>query len=342
MNKLSEQFTTRMASMADLPAIHRLEQKKSLHYLGTPGMTLERLRNEYQMPGFDPGQSVRLIENQQGELVGLAEVWDETDPPVHPYIWVSIDPDYEEQGLALNLLEWAEMRACQALDRVSPEMQVAMRSHVNHVVASAGEALLRAGFNQIRHSFRMRIEMEGPPPQPVWPNGIHLRPYRPDVDARLVFETDEEVFEDHFGYIRQDPEEGFKKYMHHMAGDDSYDPALWFLAVEGQELVAICICRRYGPEEKDTGYISSLGVRRAWRRQGIAQALLLHAFGEFYNRGTYKVDLGVDAESLTGATELYKKVGMSVIRQFDMYEKVLRPGRDISVNTLTPEAEEVN
>jgi ribosomal protein S18 acetylase RimI-like enzyme len=127
-----------------------------------------------------------------------------------------------------------------------------------------------------------------------------------------------------------------------MAGDDSYDPALWFLAVEGQELVAICICRRYGPEEKDTGYISSLGVRRAWRRQGIAQALLLHAFGEFYNRGTYKVDLGVDAESLTGATELYKKVGMSVIRQFDMYEKVLRPGRDISVNTLAPEAEEAN
>jgi len=46
------------------------------------------------------------------------------------------------------------------------------------------------------------------------------------------------------------------------------------------------------------------------------------------------VDLGVDAESLTGATDLYLKAGMFVLRQFDMYEKVLKPGRNVSVTTL--------
>ena len=125
-------------------------------------------------------------------------------------------------------------------------------------------------------------------------------------------------------------------------GDDSYDPSLWFLAVDSNdEIVAICLCRRYGAEDKDAGHVSSLGVKRAWRRQGIAQALLMTAFGEYYKRGKDKVDLGVDAESLTGATDLYKKVGMYVLRQYDTYEKILRPGIDISVNSLEAEEEQV-
>ena len=122
-----------------------------------------------------------------------------------------------------------------------------------------------------------------------------------------------------------------------MTGDDSYDPSLWFLAVDGEEIVGICLCRRYGAEDPETGFVSSLGVKRPWRRQGIAQALLQQAFGEYYKRGKLKVDLGVDAESLTGATDLYIKVGMFVLRQFDMYEKELRPGKEVSVTTLETE-----
>ena len=182
--------------------------------------------------------------------------------------------------------------------------------------------------------------MEGEPDTPVWPEGISLRPYNPDRDARAVYEADEEVFQDHFGFIKEDPEEGFEKFMHHMTGDDSYDPSLWFLAVdEKDEIVAICLCRRYGAEDRDAGYVSSLGVKRPWRRQGIAQALLLEAFSEYYKRGKTKVDLGVDAKSLTGATDLYRKAGMFVLRQFDLYEKELRPGKDLSVNTLEPSEE---
>ena len=62
--------------------------------------------------------------------------------------------------------------------------------------------------------------------------------------------------------------------------------------------------------------------------------MLQHAFGEYYKRGITKVDLGVDAESLTGATDLYKKAGMFVLRQYDMYEKELRPGKGVSVTGL--------
>ena len=46
--------------------------------------------------------------------------------------------------------------------------------------------------------------------------------------------------------------------------------------------------------------------------------------------GKQRAGLGVDAESLTGALKLYKKAGMQVYRQFNLYEKELRPGRELS------------
>ncbi len=332
--ELSEKYTGRMASMADLPQIHQLEEKKSLHYHGVPGFSLQRLRNEYEIPGFDITKSVHLVEDRNGKLAGLVKVWDEYNPPVHPYVWFSVDPDQENLGLEDYLLAWAEERSLQVFDRVDPELRVSIRSQSNHVVESSGKAKLAAGMKYIRHSFRMRIDMGEAPAAPIWPEGVTMRLYNPDQDARTVYEVDEEAFQDHFGFVKEDPEEGFEKFMHHMSGDDSYDPSLWFLAVAGEEVVAICLCRRYGAEDRDTGFVSSLGVKRAWRRQGIALALLQHAFGEYYKRGITKVDLGVDAESLTGATDLYKKAGMFVLRQYDMYEKELRPGKEVSVTGL--------
>jgi hypothetical protein len=44
----------------------------------------------------------------------------------------------------------------------------------------------------------------------------------------------------------------------------------------------------------------------------------------------------VDAQSLTGATRLYQKAGMrpDPQRQFSLYEKELRPGKDITTRSV--------
>ena len=339
-HQLPENYTARQAGMADLPEIHRLEGLKTIHYQGKQGLTLDLLMSSYQTPGFEPDKSVLLIENQDGILVALNEVWDVSDLPVHPFIWMTVDPEYEDLGLEEYLLEWAENRARQVVGRVSPELRVAIRSNPLSLVNSASKALLGAGWRLIRHNFTMRIDMTEGPPEPIWPEGIQLKPYDPERHARRAYELDEEVFQDHFGYVKDDPETGYERFMHHMTGDESYDPDLWFLAFAGEEMIAICICRRFSYEDPDAGHESTLGVRRDWRRRGLAQALLLHAFGEFYRRGISSVDLGVDAESLTGAMDLYKKVGMNVQWQNDMHEKVLREGMDISVNQLEEVAEQ--
>jgi ribosomal protein S18 acetylase RimI-like enzyme len=46
------------------------------------------------------------------------------------------------------------------------------------------------------------------------------------------------------------------------------------------------------------------------------------------------VELGVDAQNLTGATHLYEKAGMQVKSRQIYYEKVLRPGFDLSTQSI--------
>jgi len=104
--------------------------------------------------------------------------------------------------------------------------------------------------------------------------------------------------------------------------------------MDGEEVAGICLCRSHGYDDPDVGYVNTLGVRRFWRKRGIGLALLRHAFCELYQRGQRKAGLGVDAENLTGALRLYENAGMYIYRVFDRYEKELRPGQEISVQSL--------
>ena len=112
------------------------------------------------------------------------------------------------------------------------------------------------------------------------------------------------------------------------------EPELWILAMDGDEVagMALCASRRAGQE--DLGWVSSLGVRRPWRRRGLALAILRRAFGLLAARGKSRVGLGVDSQSLTGATRLYEKAGMHVVRELYEYERVIRDGKDLRTTAL--------
>ena len=109
-----------------------------------------------------------------------------------------------------------------------------------------------------------------------------------------------------------------------------FDPSLWFLAMDGEQIAGVVLCAHH----PDAGWVNTVGVRRPWRKRGLAMALLLHAFGEMYRRGERKISLGVDAQSLTGATRLYERAGMHPALEAAVYQKELRPGEDLSVQEL--------
>jgi mycothiol synthase len=216
------------------------------------------------------------------------------------------------------------------LDKVPEDVRVSIHAWNNHSWKPAADLFEDFGLKVIRNFYTMAIDMEEVPPAPVWPEGITVRTYNHPEDAEAVYRAYEDAFQDHYGHIEVNFKEGFERFQQLRFNDEGFDPDLWYLAMDGDEIVGTSLCRIYSGEDKNDGQVSTLGVRRPWRRKGIALALLHHSFGELWERGKKHVNLGVDAESLTGAVDLYEKAGMHIHHQTDLYELELRPGRELS------------
>jgi ribosomal protein S18 acetylase RimI-like enzyme len=176
--------------------------------------------------------------------------------------------------------------------------------------------------------------MDVPVPDAVFPEGITLRTYQKEADAKAVYIAMEDSFRDHFGFVEEPIEEGLKRFKHFWLGEGS-DTSLLFIAMDGDQVAGINLCRPHSFDNPEMGWVGTLGVPRKWRKRGIGLALLRHSFNEFYRRGKRKVGLGVDAQNLTGALRLYENAGMHVQKTYDLYEKELRPGTEISVESLS-------
>jgi mycothiol synthase len=328
-------FTVRGARLEDVNPSLELFNRWSRSILGTDEIIdAATIRNEWISPGFDPAEDIRLVFASDGTLVGYIEVWITAKPPVHPWLWGRVHPDYSGLGLGTWMLTWAENHSLKALDEIEPDLRFSPRVGIYKQAVNAQKLFQDLGYRHIRSNYQMRIALEAPPPAPVWPEGITVRTYNAGNDLEAVYLADQEVFRDHFGFVETPVEVGLERFRHFMTGYEGFDPTLWYIAWDGDEVAGICLCRPNSFEDPEIGHINILGVRRPWRKRGLGLAFLQQAFGEFYRRGKRKVSLGVDAENLTGALRLYEKAGMHIHKQMDLFEKELRPGREISVQSL--------
>jgi len=326
-------LTMRSVEMQDLEAAIALFNTCSLEQIGKEQFEVEDIKGEWESPSFDLERDTRVVVSPEGELVGYVEVWD-TEPHVRLYSWGRVHPECRGQGIGTALMQWAEGRARKAIVKAPAGTQVSMMQQTL-TTDEVTQALFRSqGFDLTRYFFRMLIEMEEAPPEPLWPAGIEIRTFDREEDLEALILANQDAFRDHWGFVERSLEESLKRWEHWIESNPDFDPTLWYLAMDGTEIAGICLAKERMTEDPDLGWVDTLGVRRPWRRQGLGLAMLHHCFGELYRRGKPKVGLGVDAGSLTGATRLYEKAGMHVQRQYAHYEKVLRAGKDLSTQTL--------
>ncbi len=329
-----EGFTARPGSFADLELVVALFNVCSRELFGKDEYDVASMRVNWTTPNFDLATDTQLVLAPNGNIAGWIEVWDAYAPHVRVWSGGCVHPRYRNLGIGTYLLNWAEERARRAIPKAPSDARVILTHGAFRRNVPAQKLLGKAGFKPVRHFWRMLIDLDAPPPDPVWPDGITVRTFVPGQDDRALVTAVREAFRDHWGYVEQPFEEELKEWRHWMEESEDFDPTLWFLALDGDEIAGFSICWPKVPEDPRMGSVDELGVLRPWRRRGLALALLRHSFGEFDRRGKGKVILSVDAESRTGATRLYEKAGMHVDREYISYEKELRPGVDLATRSL--------
>jgi mycothiol synthase len=286
----------------------------------TVATTPEELERQWHSAGFDPEADTSVVETEGGHIVGYGEFANEND---HAHLGsdIYVHHQYERDLILGALMKFVNERAREEMKLAAPDLRVFIRSTMDGRDEDAKKAHEADGYVPVRFNWRMEIKLDAPPPIPVWPDGIELRPFVKDEHAITVWQADNESFRDHWG----SHDSSFEEWSHQKFSTSNFDPSLWVIAWDGNEIAGFSQNRfRMG-----IGWVGTLGVRRPWRKKGLGLALLQHSFGEFYKRGMQTIGLGVDASNPTGATRLYKRVGMVVASEFITYDKELRAGRSL-------------
>lgn len=182
--------------------------------------------------------------------------------------------------------------------------------------------LERAGFRRVRSWWQMKRPVapeEGDlvPSADQWQvEGVRFRVVRrgsdglPDVDdLREVHEVLESAFVDHFN----SHPETFWEFIHRLREDPGHRWDHWWLAESVDDPVTplgtLIGSASTNADGRDGSYVEYLGVLEAARGRGVAKGLLHTAIADAAIRGRSTIGLEVDADSPSGAHELYLAMG---------------------------------
>ena len=299
-----DRFTVRPCTPDDIPAILALARADEERVSGRPSRLSEDDFREWW-------QSVDLTRSswlllQRGDDVPVAATWLERQG-TELVVTFPVAPTADALPVMLDLAEegardLGKRRLHVALPEPDPEPR---------------RVLSGRSYREIRRFLHMAVALSAPPPALALPAGLTLQPVTAQ-DTAAFHAALSEAFADHWEFHP----ETFDVWWDRVSTTPGFDLGWWFTVREGDEVAAVV---RNLPGRDDGVYVAALGVRRPWRGRGLARALLLHTFARAYEAGVERVSLNVDATNPTGATALYRSVGMSVEFENSVWEMDIAP-----------------
>jgi mycothiol synthase len=273
--------------------------------------TVEGVTNHYQNLEHFNMNTDFLLAQVHDRLAGYACVtWWVNDAGERLYgLSGRVHPDWRGQGLGRALLGWQEMRAHELASTHPTAEPRFLQVFVIDKVPQALRLLERADYKSVRYGFMMvRPNLDDIPDLPL-PDGLEVRPVRREY-LRTIWEALIEAFRDHWGH-RPGTEEEYQRFVN----DPDMQPQLWQVAWDTRtNEVAGMVLNSFSEKENEQfhfkrGWTDPICVRRPYRRQGLARALIMRSLRLLREQGMMEAALGVDAENPNKALHLYQSCG---------------------------------
>ena len=295
---------TRGYETADAPSLAELMNLIEVHAGGHAGFTSDETQAVVSAMVRDPASDSRLVFATDGTLVAAALT---PTPPKGGFrvdLMGGVHPQWRSRGIGRELLGWQLARAAEIHATEAPDARWV--THVGAVIGDEDSVRLfrRLGMTPARYWFEMVASTGRPPALPL-PDGKRVTTYAPEHEKAL-HAAHMDAFADHWGFQHRE----LDKWATLTVRSEGFIPELSLLAFDGAELAGYVLS--YDDADPQRLYIGHVGVRRPWRRRGLAGALLSRVLADASDAGRTSAGLGVDADSPTGAVGVYERVGFTV------------------------------
>jgi mycothiol synthase len=262
---------------------------------------------------WEPERDARLWEDATGRVVGFAALTRRQKQGRGIGLERILDPDADQPALSVAQLEWAEKRACEFAAEVGESVMLStapLEMNMSNDMRLLEDAGLRLAAKEF--AFYMACSLKRPFQEPALPAGFSLAP---------VPESELESYQSLYG---------FTPVADAHRRDLMRSPEYWHFvakALDGQMAAYIeCSVNRaeWAQNQRHIGWIDYIGTAEAFKRRGLAKALMLAGFDWLEESGANEARLVTGSDN-TAAQKLYESVGMFLAEKEPAYLKNIPP-----------------
>jgi ribosomal protein S18 acetylase RimI-like enzyme len=266
------------------------------HYLHSGDMIWQLF---HMLSTFDPAQIVRLWEDEQSRLIGFVLLY-----PRHGGFEIQIGPRWRDQATAKAMLDWAEAQLLQW-----PREHSGFSTIVNQHDAILSTLLERSSYARGGEWLYMQRSLEAPIAPIPPPLGFTVRGLRGLAEAEARAAVLGQAFE----------APPFVEWYRKLMQAPGYEPELDLVAVAADgQFGAFALC--WVDQAAKVGQFEPVGTAPAFRRQGLARAVLNEGLRRMRARGMETAIVVVEAAE-PAACRLYESVGFETMWRLCSYEK---------------------
>lgn len=286
--------------------------------------TLQGLTRAYaDAPASDPNI---LIVEVAGQLIGYNRVvgWtEEGDLAVYLHLgWLL--PEWRGMGIGTAMLRRAEGRPRALAAARGARGPAVYATNASSTECEATALVLAEGYHVDHNLSDMALRDAGPMLETPLSDGVDLRPAAPRHYPD-VYHAWKAIWMGLWG-TTPEGEEDYRAFLGQYVDIPDFEPALWQIAWADDAVVGLVLCQ----VSEGVGVVGEVGVRREWRRRGLARALLVRGLNALLARGVTEARILTRADDQQGARTLYERVGFREVKQHRLYRKPM--GRHVAAS----------